>query len=309
MSLASPATIPSLAPGASSTVTVELSPPSNLPLEEYTGTIAISGAQTGISVPVHLHRHHHRHRQRSGAGGRRLHVRRSRFAARAGRHGEPPEPVRQHRDRRDRRDRRHRRRHVHQRPRRAVRLAGAGQRPLELRELVHRRSGHHEQRRGLHRRASSSPIPGTWCRRRSRTPTRSSSRQPSRRTCRRPWSPSPRRPPSPRSQPGQSGTFNVTITNHGLIAAQGVTLNLPTDPEYTFTALSTDIGVVPAESSVVVPITVTRAAPQSLSISDDGTTLTTKVVVPNPIGLTPPRRSMWIIPIRAPWPYRRRSWC
>ena len=51
MSLASPATIPSLAPGASSTVTVELTPPSNLPLEEYTGTIGVSGAQTGISVP------------------------------------------------------------------------------------------------------------------------------------------------------------------------------------------------------------------------------------------------------------------
>ena len=42
----------------------------------------------------------------------------------------------------------------------------------------------------------------------------------------------------PTLQPGQSATFNVTITNHGLIAAQGVTLDLPTDPEYTFTALS-----------------------------------------------------------------------
>ena len=51
MSLVSPATIPSLAPGASSTVTVELTPPSDLPLEEYTGTIGIGGAQTGISVP------------------------------------------------------------------------------------------------------------------------------------------------------------------------------------------------------------------------------------------------------------------
>ena len=49
----------------------------------------------------------------------------------------------------------------------------------------------------------------------------------------------------PTLQPGQSGTFNVTLTNHGLIAAQGVTLDLPTDPEYTFTALSTDIGVIP----------------------------------------------------------------
>ena len=87
----------------------------------------------------------------------------------------------------------------------------------------------------------------------------------------------------PTLQPGQSGTLNVTITNSGEIAAQGVTLDLPTDPEYTFTALSTDIGVVPAESSVVVPITVTRAAPQAVSTSDGGAVLTTKVEVPNPI--------------------------
>ncbi len=84
--------------------------------------------------------------------------------------------------------------------------------------------------------------------------------------------------------PGQSWTFDATITNHGLIAAQGVTLTMPTDPEYTFTALSTDIGVVPADSSIEVPVTVTRVAPQSLSISDGGTTFTAKVVVPNPVG-------------------------
>ena len=56
---------------------------------------------------------------------------------------------------------------------------------------------------------------------------------------------------------GQTWTFNATVTNHGLIAAQGVTLTMPTDPEYTFTALSDDIGTVPANSSVQVPITVT----------------------------------------------------
>ena len=87
----------------------------------------------------------------------------------------------------------------------------------------------------------------------------------------------------PTLAPGQSGTFNVTITNHGLIAAQGVTLTLPTDTEYTFTALSDDIGVVPAESSVIVPVTVTRSAPTAVTNTVDGTTLTTKVEVPNPI--------------------------
>ncbi len=87
----------------------------------------------------------------------------------------------------------------------------------------------------------------------------------------------------PTLQPGQSGTFNVTITNHGLIAAQNVTLNLPTDPEYTFTALSDVVGTVPANTSVIVPITVTRSAPQPVTNSVGGTTLTTKVEAPNPI--------------------------
>ena len=60
---------------------------------------------------------------------------------------------------------------------------------------------------------------------------------------------------------GQSATFNITLTNHGLIAAQDVTLELPTDADYSFTALSTDIGDLPAESSLVVPITVTDTDP------------------------------------------------
>ena len=64
----------------------------------------------------------------------------------------------------------------------------------------------------------------------------------------------------PTLQPGNRRTFNLTLTNHGLIAAQGVTLTLPTDPEYTFTALSPVLGVVAANSSVTVPVTVYRAA-------------------------------------------------
>jgi hypothetical protein len=71
-----------------------------------------------------------------------------------------------------------------------------------------------------------------------------------------------------------------------LIAAQGVTLVLPTDPEYTFTGMSDTIGTLPAQSSVVVPITVIRAAPQAVTESEGGTTLTTKVEVPNSIGQT-----------------------
>ena len=72
-------------------------------------------------------------------------------------------------------------------------------------------------------------------------------------------------PEVPNLQPGQSASFNDTLTNHGLIAAQGVTLTLPTDPDNTFTTLTTSIGVVPAESSVVVPIIVTRNVGEQLT--------------------------------------------
>src|SRR5262249_48518904 len=51
LSLASPATIPSLAPGASARVTLQLTPPANLPLARYAGTIGVGSTQTGLSVP------------------------------------------------------------------------------------------------------------------------------------------------------------------------------------------------------------------------------------------------------------------
>ncbi len=51
MSLATPATIPSLAPGASSTVTIELSPAADLQLAQYTGTIGIGARKPGSTSP------------------------------------------------------------------------------------------------------------------------------------------------------------------------------------------------------------------------------------------------------------------
>ncbi len=135
MSLASPATIPSLAPGASSTVTLELSPAANLPLEEYTGTIAVSGSQTGISVPFTFTA------ITSAVGNVYVLVDDDYTFEEAGSPHVQGATVSllnpyDNTDRRDRRDRRHRRRHVHQRPRRSLRLAGAGDRPLQLRELL-----------------------------------------------------------------------------------------------------------------------------------------------------------------------------
>ncbi len=76
--------------------------------------------------------------------------------------------------------------------------------------------------------------------------------------------------------PGQTGTFNLTLTNHGLIAAEGVAVTVPTDPEYTFTALTSVIGVLPAMSSVTVPVTVTRAG--TLSSASVGPVINTALL-------------------------------
>ena len=111
-------------------------------------------------------------------------------------------------------------------------------------------------------------------------------------------------PPSiPTLLPGQSGTFNVTITNHGLIAAQGVTLTLPTDPEYTFTALTTTIGVLPAQEFRGRPDHGDASgAPAGVDqrrrhdADDEGGGAQPRS------GRTPPRRSTWITPTPAPSP-------
>lgn len=62
----------------------------------------------------------------------------------------------------------------------------------------------------------------------------------------------------PELAPGESTQIDVTFTNHGLIAAQDLKMTLPTHPEFTFVALSDSLGVLPAKSSISVPVTVTR---------------------------------------------------
>jgi len=50
MTLSSPATIPSIAPGAKATVTIALNPPSDLPLTLYQGSLAVANNSTAVSV-------------------------------------------------------------------------------------------------------------------------------------------------------------------------------------------------------------------------------------------------------------------
>ncbi len=258
MSLATPATISSLAPGESATVTVELTPPANLPLEEYTGTIGIGdGAGTGISVPFTFTA------ITTATGTVSVLVDDNNTFEEAG----------------------------------SPRVSGATVtllNPYDNTDVV--ATGTTDSSGGVtfanvpagsydlqvtapnHSSYDSSftVVPGitnsdevfiqeqyvtyTW---NVVQTTIQDTYQIQLDTTFATDVPAPVvtiTAPSaiPTLVPGQSATFNVTLTNHGLIAAQDVTLNLPTDMEYTFTALSTDIGVIPAESSVVVPVTVTE---------------------------------------------------
>ena len=52
--------------------------------------------------------------------------------------------------------------------------------------------------------------------------------------------------------------IDFTLENHGLIAAQGAQLRLPENEDYEFTALVSDIGVIPALTKLVVPVQVRR---------------------------------------------------
>ncbi len=283
MTLASPATIPSLAPGASSTVTVELTPPANLPLEEYTGTIGIGGTGTGISVPftftaittatgtvtVLVDDNYTFEEAGSprvqGATVNLLNPYDNTDVVETGTTDASG----------------------------SVTFTNVPAGPYDLQVTAPGHSSYDN---------SFTVVPGitnsdevfiaeqfvtyTW---NVVQTTIQDTYQIQLQTTFQTDVPAPvvtiTAPSSiPTLVPGQSWTFNVMITNHGLIAAQGVTLTMPTDPEYTFTALSTDIGVVPAESSVTVPITVDARGSAVALHQHGGTTFTASVVVPSPVG-------------------------
>jgi CARDB/Divergent InlB B-repeat domain/Bacterial Ig-like domain len=56
--------------------------------------------------------------------------------------------------------------------------------------------------------------------------------------------------------PGEVSQFVVTLSNHGLIQAENVGFTVPNDPTYLVTPLVTNVGIIPAQASVKVPVTV-----------------------------------------------------
>ena len=59
---------------------------------------------------------------------------------------------------------------------------------------------------------------------------------------------------------GQSQQYNIKITNHGLIATDNVEMNFGEHPFYKFTPLISDIGVLPAKTEIIIPVLVERIA-------------------------------------------------
>ncbi len=257
MTLGSAATIPSLAPGASATVTIELNPPADLPLEQYTGTIAISNSQAGISVPFTLRA------ITSDVGSVAVLVDDDYTFDESGAphvQGAPVSLLDPY--------------NVTQviatgvtDSTGAVTLSNVPAGPCVLQVSA---PGHSSYQ------SSYTVVPGisnndevfiarqfvsyNWD---VNQTTVQDTYKVQLQTTFQTYVPAPvvtiAAPSSlPTLLPGQSGECNITLTNHGLIAAQGVVLTLPTDPEYVFTALTTAIGTLPAESSVTVPVRVTR---------------------------------------------------
>ena len=81
---------------------------------------------------------------------------------------------------------------------------------------------------------------------------------------------------------GQSEVIDLTMTNHGLIAANDVSLDLPNPPGYVITPLVNNLPEIAADSSVLVPVTITRLLPVSSgggsATSDASVTLDAGVV-------------------------------
>ena len=65
-------------------------------------------------------------------------------------------------------------------------------------------------------------------------------------------------------QPGQFMDVPLTLANYGLIAVQGVTINISDHPLYSFNLLTRNIGTLPAHGTVTVPMRITRLAASML---------------------------------------------
>mgnify|MGYP001608611834 FL=1 len=68
---------------------------------------------------------------------------------------------------------------------------------------------------------------------------------------------------------GNQGQIDLKITNHGLVAAKNVTLNLPTHPLWVFEPLISEVDSLPAKSSLTIPLVVRRTGLVAAASTDE----------------------------------------
>jgi hypothetical protein len=69
---------------------------------------------------------------------------------------------------------------------------------------------------------------------------------------------------------GTEQQINLTLRNHGLIAAQNTMLLFPEHSRWTFTPLISNVGVLPAQSTLVIPLTIRKLAGDGGSAGAEG---------------------------------------
>ncbi|MGE4285433.1 MAG: GLUG motif-containing protein, partial [Phycisphaerae bacterium] len=65
---------------------------------------------------------------------------------------------------------------------------------------------------------------------------------------------------------GESFIFNVVVANHGLINGENAQLELPVVDTYSFEPISNNWSTLPAQSSIVVPVKMSRSVPEIQSM-------------------------------------------
>lgn len=65
---------------------------------------------------------------------------------------------------------------------------------------------------------------------------------------------------------GDVAQVNLKVSNQGLIAAENVQLDVPTDPYWRFTPLVTELGTLAARSSLTIPLTIERVRPRNAPV-------------------------------------------
>jgi hypothetical protein len=81
--------------------------------------------------------------------------------------------------------------------------------------------------------------------------------------------------------PGEVSEFTIKLSNHGLIAANQVRITVPDDPDYIVTPLITEVGTIPAQSSVEIPVAVRERSTPVMALANNRGVREPQVISPS----------------------------